>query len=68
LRIFKTNGNNVRWIGLALWYLTPFSTIFQLYHGDHFYWRRTSEYPGKTTIMTVPNSNGKIVERGKNDT
>jgi hypothetical protein len=24
-------------IGLGLWYLTPFSTIFQLYHGGQFY-------------------------------
>jgi hypothetical protein len=29
--------------------LTPFSAIFQLYHGDQFYWWKKPEYPKRTT-------------------
>ena len=35
---------------LELWYLTQLSTIFQLYRGQ-FYWWRKMEYPEKTTDL-----------------
>ena len=37
--------------GLGLWCLTLLSEIFQLYRGSQFYWRRTPEYPEKTTDL-----------------
>jgi hypothetical protein len=34
------------------------STIFQLFHGDQFYWWRKPEYPVKTTDL--PQVNDKV--------
>ena len=39
-------------IGLDLWCLTPLSTMFHLYSGGQFYWRRNQEYPQKTTDLS----------------
>ena len=42
----------VQWFDwLWLWWLTPLSTIFQLYRGDQFYCWKKSEYPDKTTDL-----------------
>jgi hypothetical protein len=36
---------------LELWCLMSLSTMFQLYRGDQFYWRRKPEYPEKTLAV-----------------
>ena len=48
--IFLESVGNVQiGLGLGSWWLTPLSTIFQLYHGSQFKLWRKPEYPEKIT-------------------
>jgi hypothetical protein len=47
------------WLRLGLWYLTPLSTIFQLYNGGQFTWWRKSHNVVSSTHRYERNSNSQ---------
>ena len=47
----KNRYVNYMGLGLWLWFLTLFSTIFQLYRDGQFYWCRKQEYPEESTDL-----------------
>ena len=53
--VYMIGGDCVGWFRFGLWCITPLSTIFQLYRGGQFDWWRKTQYPKKTTDLSLTN-------------
>jgi hypothetical protein len=49
LQALKENRSFMIDMLIDCWCLTPISAIFQLCHGNQFYWLKKPEYPERTT-------------------